>query len=517
MTVDMSSSTSNIELIKQQFEEVIGYSQGFKANVDNLFTEWFEAKRDYIEAWGGQLAIEIPEKVVFELSQKDKDARLDEFINIVSVTFDNEPLAQFIEDNRKGFFQNKVILPWYNRDTGVDIPEGMKLLKAFKYFESDEIILKDLQTQASMIIQEDKVEGYLCFSVHPLDFLSSSENTYNWRSCHALDGEYRAGNLSYMVDKSTVMCYLRGAENVILPDFPPTVRWNSKKWRMLLFFSEYWDVLFAGRQYPFFSRAALDVVMKHLTTTILHGKWSEWHDDHISSYEYKEKNGYDGGTLMWPYICISNELVRLKDVVQDGPYSLQFNDLLRSSCYKPYYCFRYYRPIEATPRLIVGGAAPCCHCGNDHIVAPDTMLCEECELDFGSSDDERFGYCDCCDRRMVIEDGHFIASRGQLVCEWCYDTMVKQCECCGNDFFNDEIMYDKPTHSYRCSSCCSNRGRVYSGCTSSVNDGGIYSYMQHYSEPTISEYSPTIKINLNNYSREQLADLVEKICHSEDY
>ena len=28
------------------------------------------------------------------------------------------------------------------------------------------------------------------------DYLSLSENAFNWRSCHALDGEYRAGNLS---------------------------------------------------------------------------------------------------------------------------------------------------------------------------------------------------------------------------------------------------------------------------------------------------------------------------------
>lgn len=126
----------------------------------------------------------------------------------------------------------------------------MKLVKAFKYFEENPRSLEDIQNYASRIIQEDKIEGTLCFSVHPLDFLSVSENTYNWRSCHALDGEYRAGNLSYMVDRSTFICYLRGAENQKLPHFPEDVLWNSKKWRMLLYMEDKRRGLMAGRQYP---------------------------------------------------------------------------------------------------------------------------------------------------------------------------------------------------------------------------------------------------------------------------
>ena len=328
---------------------------------------WFEAKRDFIEAWNGQMIFEVPGKITFELSQKDKDSRLDDFINSVSITYDNDTLAEFLEDNRTGFFQNKVVRSWYNKDTGIDIPEGMKLIKAFKYFETDEVALKDLQTQASMIIQEDKIEGVLCFSVHPLDFLSSSENTYKWRSCHALDGEYRAGNLSYMVDKATIMCYLRGVENAKLPNFPSSVLWNSKKWRMLLFFSEKWDVLFAGRQYPFFSRSALDIVMNNILSSTLggYGAWSQWHDDQISTYDYKDNNNRDGGYLMWPYICIANELYRLDSIVKDGKHSLQFNDVLRSSCYKPYFCFKYYRTIGEMPVVNIGGAVPCLRCGGD--------------------------------------------------------------------------------------------------------------------------------------------------------
>ena len=483
MTVNVRSSTDNIKQIQAQFNEVISYSQGFEPDTDELFARWYEAKRDYIEAFGGNLIWECPNKVTFELSQADKKVRLDDFINKISTTFGNDALANFLEDNREGFFTNEVVESGFiHVGTGdvVEIPTGMKLIKAFKYFENDPITLKDLQTHASMIIQEDKVTGTLCISVHPLDFLSSSENTYNWRSCHALDGEYRAGNFSYMMDKSTIMCYLKGADDAKLPNFPDTVRWNSKKWRMLLFFSDRWDVMFAGRQYPFFSKTALDIIAIHLKNKLTTGYWSEWHNDELKSFTYSENN-MDGGSLMWNYICLNNELYKTVDIIQDGKYSLHFNDLLRSSCYTPYYSFKYYRPIGETPKVHVGAAAPCLMCGRSHMVSTDSLLCEECELEFGNSQDDRYGYCDCCDRRIVIEDAHFIESVGQLVCEWCYDSLVTRCEKCGNDFFNTDLTYDKDIHSYVCCNCASHRNQKYVGSCSSIADD-LYVFDQQYQE-----------------------------------
>lgn len=452
MIANVKSSRENIKVIQEQFNEVLLFSQGYKPDTDQLFEKWFEAKRDIIESWGGDLIVELPEKVSFELSQKEKDERLDEFIRAVDDVFDNGNLATFLEDNRAGFFKNKVV---YGNE---DIPVDMKLLKAFKYFESDPYILKELQTRASMIIQEDKVEGYLCFSVHPLDFLSSSENTYNWRSCHALDGEYRSGNLSYMMDSATIMCYLRGSEREKLPNFPSNVLWNNKKWRMLLFFSEHWDVMFAGRQYPFFSRTALDTVKNGLFTTNMlpYSTWSDWHDDQLKYFEFaNDKLNYemDGGPLMWHYICLAGELYPLNEVVIDQPHSRHFNDVLRSSCYTPFYCFRRYRPAGRKPLVKIGGEIPCCSCGCNYIATTDSMLCEECELDFGDSDDDRFGYCDLCERRILVDDGYFVESHGHLICGQCYEYHTTTCNSCARIEYSDEITYDKETHRYLCTRC----------------------------------------------------------------
>ena len=197
-----------IEDIKQKFKQVISYSQDIaNPKVDILFEQWLTAKKDFISAFGNQLIYTYPKKVTFELDEKEKIARVDEFIDSVDNGWNNSELADFVYAMKDKFYSN-LTGEDYTTSSGKIIKKGTKLVKAFKYFVPYQHILEEIQNQASRIIQENKVEGYLHLSVHPLDFLSASENAYNWRSCHALDGDYRSGNLTYMVDNSTLMCYL---------------------------------------------------------------------------------------------------------------------------------------------------------------------------------------------------------------------------------------------------------------------------------------------------------------------
>lgn len=217
--------TEEIKQIQEQFNEVIAYSQtGITApKTDDLFQRWLEAKRDIIEAFGGKLIVEYPETVTFTLTEAEKQQRVEDFCQMVA-RMSSTDLVNFIKTNSEGFFNNQVMFQ-FNSDA-LKIPKGMKLVKAFKFFESDPDVLSKIQSAASMLIQENCVSGRLCLSVHPLDYLSASENNHNWRSCHALDGDYRSGNLSYMVDSSTIMCYIKTKDNEILPNFPDTVPWN---------------------------------------------------------------------------------------------------------------------------------------------------------------------------------------------------------------------------------------------------------------------------------------------------
>ena len=200
----------NLTKIKEDFDKVITYSQYIPdPKTDRLFDVWLECKRDFIELFGGKYIYEFPEKVSFDLGPKEKHDRVIRFAGQVASQWGYTNLADFIEKQEDGFFQNLTVEDYTAWD-GKIIRKGSKLVKSFRHFIKDnDRSLIDIQNEASRIIQEDKIEGTLCLSVHPLDFLSLSENTYNWRSCHSLDGEYRAGNLSYMMDKHTIICYLK--------------------------------------------------------------------------------------------------------------------------------------------------------------------------------------------------------------------------------------------------------------------------------------------------------------------
>ena len=456
----------DIEDIKDKFRTVIRFSQGIpQPQIDSLFSMWEKAKAPFIERFGG-LIYEWSEPVEFVLDPVEKSKRALEFIDCVSTTFDNSTLADFLMLNIDTFFDNKV-----SKGNGKDIPEGMKLIKAFKFFESNKQALRDMQDIASQLIQENSIKGTLCFSVHPLDFLSSSENTYNWRSCHALDGEYRAGNLSYMVDESTFMVYLKGADNVVIPGFSAEVPWNSKKWRMLIHSSEDHQIMFAGRQYPFSSTSGMTTVLRIYNNLIqqtneypfvnYRNKFYDWRADYVDGYvPYTSKDTNDVIELEDKYVVFHNQLIALNDVMKPGYGALNYNDVLFSTCYKyPYYTTCNSRSKHSIKWLqehpiLVGGEVPCLHCAEECITNTETMRCSDCEMEYGFEENDTYGHCECCGSRIYYDDAYFVCD--DYICDSCFNSQCFICDNCGEVYYNEHkhcIEISEDEVEYVCPHC----------------------------------------------------------------
>lgn len=465
--------------IKEDFDAVIRFSQSIpEPKTDKLFDTWLKAKRRFIDKFNGKLIYEYPEKVVFNLDPKEKHNKVVSFADEVATLWGQPNLREFILEQEFGFFENSTITDYNYKDKM--IKKGTRILKAFKYFVNDKKALTDIQNEASRIIQENKVEGTLCFSVHPLDFLSLSENTYNWRSCHSLDGEYRAGNLSYMMDENTFICYLKGADNVKLPNFPEEVKWNSKKWRNLLFLSNDYNMLIAGRPYPYPSKTGIDKVLKVLQETELifdpsklnsyHGKedvfgcfygikWTGWNDIvHLKVKLDDIDINYGSFIPTW------NNLVKVEDLYKTAKGSKFYNDVLYSTCYNPIYAFTYDKHIwhasrEGTPlpdiketQFKIGGYTYCLWCGEAECLdGSNTMLCDICELEHGIGENEDIAYCDVCGSRMFVDDGYYL--NGEYICPHCLETETIECEVCGERMFKDYIRYDEEREMYVCDDC----------------------------------------------------------------
>ena len=422
----------DVEDIQNSFNKIVKYSQHLEGevNTDSLFKDWAENKKVLIDAWDGHLIKELG-KVTFHMSQEQQIKTVCNFMNHISSLCTNEDyscikegaLTSFIFENRKNFFENVVKEEFVYHN--IKVPKGMKIIRAFKYFCEDKDILNEIQSIASMMIQNDKVSGILCMSVHPLDFLSVSENAHNWRSCHALDGEYRAGNLNYMADSSTVICYLKSTHKAQLPNFPEDVKWNSKKWRMLLFFDNYYNTMMAGRQYPFIENSLLLYIRKEVEN-MFSGKFSGWFDNYHEYDALKatiededESNAYEIAYIN-RYIPVSGRLLRFNKFVKNGEGTLQYNDLLYSSTYEnPYYSFRLnyafgggyinsqyaYARGASIPKIVVGKKCKCLECGKEDIKMSESFLCPHCMIKENQADDsDDFTTCDICGARIYVDD-----------------------------------------------------------------------------------------------------------------
>ena len=426
-----------IKQIKSDFIKVLAHSQNLpinRINVDKLFEDWARNKKDFIEAIGPDLIYKFGTVTSYVPEDRMRDLR-EIFLNRL-----NNFLPYQIVDNidvflssqsPKAFCENSM-----DHETKVGnkkLAVGHKITRALKYFISNEKELDCAQTEYSRVIQEYKVTGTLCISVHPLDYLALSETPHSWRSCHALDGEYRAGNLNYMADSSTLVCYLESeGAKFQLPRFPADVPWSGKKWRCLLFVSQNRDMVFAGKQYPMTLSSGLqwlELLMENTLRKNGHYKyWTNWKNDKIVEYTFEDG---EVSYLRQPYYPVLSRIIPQSSLIHDGEYTYHFNDLKYSSDYtKPWFMVqRYTDPMGL--KFFIGEKFNCITCGRTHNHSSDSLLCLDCDEELGTEESEEFGICPHCGARMHRRDFVYVEPTRSYMCSACAVANYERCQDCG--------------------------------------------------------------------------------------
>ena len=391
----------------------------------------------------------FPKPLRITLSDEAKERQFEEFIEYLEddennpldwTATDGTSLYTFLRDNKNGFFDNRVI----HSIPALKISEGTKLLRCFKYFSPGFNTTRWLQDLASRYIQDNTLEGYLYLSVHPLDFLTLSENNNNWRSCHSLDGEYRAGNLSYMLDSTTVIAYLASPQGVQLKCMPDGMVWNNKKWRMLLHTDQFKSVVYFNRQYPFDSNE----LVKHTYYTISDFAAPDLMYPQQRGIKYVHLGNNDRGgsvELNRNYILgAEDRLYDASDVIDASDY-IGYCDLIHSPHYTPVVSvsregWNKYTDIFAETEvhsawdqafknlygLKIGAKVPCVKCGRNHIHYNDTFLCDEC-VAIEDADDGFYLACSECGSRIYsFDEAHMV--QGEYVCDTCFSAINKEQE-----------------------------------------------------------------------------------------
>lgn len=420
----------DFDLIKQEFEDILVYSQAypFSLNAEELMKDWEKAKAPFIKAFGGRTFWRSERPIKVQLSEEVRRRRFDEFIETVAgqgVFDDDRELYQFLKDNREGFFDNKVIVPRPDRY----ISEGSKLLKACKRFDIEPNMVRWIQDTASRYLQEDKVEGYLYLSVDPKDFLTLSENNSKWTSCHSLDGDYRGGNLSYMVDNTTVVAYLASGTMEHLKCMPKSMKWYDKKWRMLVHVNKQINVYY-NKQYPFRHDLLLIATDRMVKQLFLNEQFTEPMEVGFRTIMLPtgeqvnlDRNGIFAGFKTYD----AADVICAKDYIG-------YADLLRSTNYTPIASinselFSKYRELafdddqfedDAFHKafdITIGAPVTCPCCGEGTLSKDNSFLCNMCIAE-KDADEDFYCFCSGCGRHIYDED-EAIEINGEIYCVDC--------------------------------------------------------------------------------------------------
>lgn len=121
-------------------------------------------------------------------------------------------------------------------DKAYKITKGMKVMKILSKFAEVYHLegFENFRLRHSQILNQKELHGTLCLSIHPLDYMTMSDNASGWESCMSWveDGDYRMGTVEMMNSEKVIIAYLDGATE--FHPFGNDFVWSNKKWRQLI-------------------------------------------------------------------------------------------------------------------------------------------------------------------------------------------------------------------------------------------------------------------------------------------
>lgn len=206
-----------------------------KEHIYRLFGNQVRIEREVELALNRQDVNEEVRRMIRELQEEGTVSNLN--LQIIAMFFAAVPYEDIIENKLSDTI--KIFANKFNK--------GMKLSKAVGKLIKDDKQRDAFQTKYSMAIQGFKAVGTLVMSIDPIDILTMSYSPNNaWRSCHNIvDGEYRAGAVSYVCDESTFISYVYKRKDT---DRHTGKELPNKIWRVIGYYNN--DMIALSAHYP---------------------------------------------------------------------------------------------------------------------------------------------------------------------------------------------------------------------------------------------------------------------------
>ena len=409
--------------------------------LEELLLPWAEAKSEYLsELFGENLIIKTP--ITFnegwdEFCDKYKDKILDDercynficsirnlyrsycedydwndpkhdiyyFVNSLFTerTLKDNAIKNYVEEN--GYYNLPI------KNTVLRVQEGMKPMKIITKIAQayqvgitpDENGITDLEyfrRAHSLCLNEKTLSGNLCLSIHPLDYMTMSDNSCGWSSCMSWlnDGEYKLGTVEMMNSPCVIVGYLESSSPFKWEYSDEEVEWNSKKWRCLFIVDKEFIINVKG--YPYENDNLVKAAIEKISELAGWGKITPVKYDYYNWEKHRRDK-----------IPVN---INGRDIAIEFHTCAMYNDFATCNHYivvnpnhhEPYINHSYF----------YSGVAECMLCGNtdDGEIGRDygeeNLTCTICNPRFYCADCGEYEFDNC----------HTTAD-GYNLCEWCWD------------------------------------------------------------------------------------------------
>lgn len=411
-----------------------------KTDLDHLLRFWKANKPTLFKLLGNSLTYSFEANI--EATQSELEEKWHNFQRMNHKLVDFVDAIQFLltaynkDRDLKELYSNEKKLPWYHiisnrfqemiqwesflsneycgesgvleyEGRSVKIQKGMKNMKilgkiattfvdlypSLQYFE-------EFRLAQSQLTNDKSYKGKITFSIHPLDYMTMSDNTCDWTSCMSWEdsGCYRKGTVEMMNSPYVLVAYIEKSTPYILPN---GAEWNNKRWRELFIVNE--QGIFGIKGYPY------------------------WNSN-IESSCLAELEKLANINLNWGHFDPNPADLNMNDrynfTARCGKCSIE---LTTDAMYND---FRYNLHKAILPENLNG---------NIHIHYSGETECMTCGCLITSYDNEEDLQCDSCNDLDYCEDCEERYHRdeltevdGMLLCGSCYDYRVRR------DIFTEE-------------------------------------------------------------------------------
>lgn len=281
----------------------------------------------------------------------------------------------------------------------LDIPHGCKPIKILaKIAQAYDIEgFEDFRITHSMIVGKGTTRGTLCLSIHPLDYMTMSDNDYDWESCMNWreGGQYRMGTVEMMNSPYVIVAYLKGEKPFRF--YHDT--WSNKKWRNLVIVNN--ELISTIKGYPFQSNELNIAVIKWIQE-LAAKNWD-------IKYPYGVDNlSVDGESFYAP--CDEDD----SDVTKRIKFktNVMYNDFGNGN-----FISIRFNDYNTKTNIMYSGVTECMCCGRalegiDYDLEDSCFVIGTCCMDV----------CECehCGSHIGADDERYEVD-GETVCEYCYE------------------------------------------------------------------------------------------------